>query len=270
MKYLTDTLALPADFEPIPPAFQTITGLPLVILVGLTGVGKSTVVDELQRQLDFSLLPNRREITDAIIITAEQSAANESHQPVTDRLKRFDYTARYRARHAGGMGHALSRLVVDTRRSRSRLVFDGLRGLNEVQFAAAHFPQARFVVLDAPDMVRLTRLLGRGDAFDQAALQTAPPSDDAVAALMAIKDSELVFSEADCRQIARMARAAGWRVDDVVKKSSIIVEERRNYDPTLTRIYLQQNVPPNRALIIDTEQHSAAAVAELVRGWLAG
>ncbi|GAB4441215.1 MAG: ATPase [Anaerolineae bacterium] len=270
MKYLTDRLALPADSEPIPAPFQPITALPLVILVGLTGVGKSTVVDALQRRLDFRLLPNRRDLTDAIIISAEQSAAGEAPQPVTDRLKRFDYTARYRARHPGGMSHALSRLAVNPQGGPPRLLFDGLRGLNEVQHAAAHFPQARFVVLDAPDMVRLTRLLGRGDAFDQVALQGAPPADDAVAALRAIKDIEAVFSEADIRQIAGAARAAGWSAADVTKKTAIIVEERRNYDPALARIHLQQSVPPERLLVVNTEQHPAAEVAALVRGWLEG
>ena len=239
-----------------------------MIVVGLTGVGKSTVLENLRHHLDFTLLPNRREVTDAIIIAAEQTAADEPQLPVTDRLKRFEYTARYRARNPGGMGHALSRLVVKTDRPETHLVFDGLRGLNEVQSAAAHFSQARFVVLDAPDMVRLTRLLDRGDAFDQAAVHTAQSSQNTVAALMGIKDIEAVFNKEECRQIARVARSSGWASDDVVKKTSIIIKERRNYNPDAARVHLQHTVPPARLLTVDTDQHSAAAVTDLVNSWL--
>ena len=46
-------------------------------------------------------------------------------------------------------------------------IFDGLRGADEVAFALKALPLARFAVLNAPDVVRVERLLQRQDAFDQ-------------------------------------------------------------------------------------------------------
>ncbi len=47
------------------------------------------------------------------------------------------------------------------------LIFDGLRGKNEVTHAVELLPQARFLFLHAPDEVRVNRLLSRGDVFDR-------------------------------------------------------------------------------------------------------
>ena len=49
--------------EEVPPRYRPLTEFLLVILVGLTGVGKSTVIASLRVKLNFRLLPNRREIT---------------------------------------------------------------------------------------------------------------------------------------------------------------------------------------------------------------
>ncbi|RMF03198.1 MAG: hypothetical protein D6768_06510, partial [Chloroflexi bacterium] len=167
MKFLSDNLAFsthPADF---PAGFAPLATLPLVILVGLTGVGKSTVVAGLQRRVPFTLLPNRRALTDDTIIAAMQTEAGRPVQLETDRLKRFEYTARYRQKYPGGMAHALSRLALRQDAARQPVLFDGLRGRDEVWHAVELFPAARFVVLDAPDRVRLSRLLTRNDAFDR-------------------------------------------------------------------------------------------------------
>ena len=55
--------------DPLPDGWLSIGGRPLLILVGVTGVGKSTTLDYLQQSaLRFSLLPDRRELTDRLII----------------------------------------------------------------------------------------------------------------------------------------------------------------------------------------------------------
>ena len=237
-------------------------------MVGLTGVGKTTIVQALQNELDFTLLPSRREITDEIIISALQQEENQNPHLVTDRVERFEYTARYRAKYPGGMAHALSRLVVDPKRVGPMLVFDGLRGLNEVEEAANRFLQARFVVLDAPDLVRVRRLLKRADAFDSTTIQTPLAGRNVIAGLYSVPNIEAIFSPDDLQQISRSARAAGYSVDEVVKKVSIIVEERRNYDPSAARVYLRHSLPPERVLVADTSAQSAQAVADRVKSWL--
>jgi len=252
-----------------PPHFRRLTEVALVIVVGLTGVGKSTILNLMPNfGLTFTLLPNRRKITDAIIITSLQRESGQTTRPLVDRVERFEATARYRARYPGGMAYALSRLAVDPAKAASLLIFDGLRGLNEVQHAANYFSRARFVVLHAPDMVRLNRLLKRGDDFDTTTIHTSLLGKNLMAALMSVPNIEAVFNEEELRQIAKTARAAGLSTDTVVEKAAIIVEERRNYDPDTARVHLIHTLPPERVLVIDTTADSAAAVARQAAEWL--
>ncbi len=271
MKFLNNAVAFTLETDEIPPGFQPLTGLPLVILVGLTGVGKSTVLELLpQNGLSFTLLPNRREITDEIIIASLQVEADETPHLVTDRVERFEYTARYRAKFPGGMAHALSQLIINPNQAQPLLIFDGLRGLNEVQHAVKYFLQARFIVLDAPDTVRLRRLLQRGDIFDTTGIPVpgSLSSQNSMAALSAVPHVEAVFSGAQLQQIATAARAAQIPVDEVVQKVSIIVTERRNYDSSTARVYLARTLPAQRVLVVDTASHSTDEVAKKVAEWL--
>jgi hypothetical protein len=169
------------------------------------------------------------------------------------------------------MAHALSRLIINAAAAQSPLIFDGLRGLHEVQHAVTYFPLARFVVLDAPDTVRLTRLLSRGDVFDmttskiQAGLLT---SQDLMAALRDVPHVDAVFNEESLQQIAAGARMAQIPVTEVVQKISIIVKERRNYDSSTARVHLTHVLPPQQVLVVDTASHPARAVAEKIAHWL--
>lgn len=269
MKFLTDTIAFAVNPDAIPITFQPLTQLPLVILVGLTGVGKSTILELLLHYgLTFTLLPNRREVTDDIIIASVQVEAGETPRPVKDRLERFDYTARYREKYPGGMAHALSRLLIDSAQAESLLIFDGLRGLNEVQHAVVYFPQVRFVVLDAPDTVRLNRLLQRGDLFDTAGGELSASHQNLVETLQAVPHVAAVFSSEQLIQIARAGEAADIPAEDIVQKLSIIVKERRNYDSGAAREYLINALPPKRVLVVDTSTQPAEVVAQQVAAYL--
>ena len=270
MKLLNNALAFSFNDEPLPSGFEPLSCVPLIIVVGLTGVGKSTVINLLNEQLNFTLLPNRREITDEIIIPSLQQQDGETPYTVTDRLKRFDYTARYRAQNPGGMAHALSLLAYKPATPDTLLIFDGLRGLEEVQHGTIYLPHSRFVVLDAPDMVRLTRLLQRGDAFDNATLKTSLAGHNMIAALLSIPNIDAIFDEAELRQISRVARANQRSIDDVVKKAAIIVEERRNYDSNTARVHLSSTLPPHRVMVVDTAAHTAEEIAVQVGEWVTG
>ena len=262
-------IALISETELLPAGRQRLTQLPVVIMVGLTGVGKSTTLSWLQKMaLTVTLLPNRREVTDEVMIAPLQRALGQTPQPVTDRLERFEYTARYRAQYPGGMAHALSQLAFKPDRPNIIVIFDGLRGLNEVKYAAAHFSQARFVVLDAPDLVRLQRLLERGDHFDRAALPAMPVNEDLITALKTVDKIETIFSQARLAQVAHIVQAAGISTETALAKITIIVKERLNYDSNSARAYLTQTLPPERVLVVDTAQDEAQAVAQQIGAWL--
>ena len=161
---------------PAPGGWEPVAGCPLLVIVGVTGVGKSTALQAVSAAgLDYCLLPDRRDLTDRLIIPSVQAQRGEEPGPVSDRRRRFEYTRAYRQENAGGMAHALAQLWIDPQVQEGALLFDGLRGAGEAAHAAAMLPHALFVVLEAPDAVRVARLVGRSDPFDQ--IDGAPPSE---------------------------------------------------------------------------------------------
>ncbi|MEW5956829.1 MAG: AAA family ATPase [Chloroflexota bacterium] len=264
-----DQLQLLVPAKAAEPPYRPLTGLAPVIMVGLTGVGKTTVLNLLaERDVRFTLLPNRRELTDRVIIASLQQAEGQAPHPITDRLARFDYTARYRAKFPGGMAHALSQLALNPAQAQPHLFFDGLRGLEEVQQATVYFPHARFVVLDAPDTSRLQRLLKRDDAFDTAVAQISPTGQSLLSILKETPNIETVFTLEQLQQLASAAATAQLPIEEVLQKVSIIVKERHNYDSVAARDFLSRQLPLSQLLTVDTAAHPAEAVAGQIAGWL--
>jgi hypothetical protein len=263
-------LHLLEEDESLPIGLKPLAKLPVVVMVGLTGVGKTTTLELLaSKGVIFTLLPNRRTITDELIIATLQREEGQLPHPVTDRVARFDFTARYRARYPGGMAYAVSRLALDPTGLAMPLIFDGLRGLDEVQQATAYFPEARFILLDAPDIVRLRRLLKRGDFFDSATSQSKASSTDFASRLAAIPNIKTVFNRDALNQVIRLAQADQDLDEEIIQKSSIIAAERLNYDSQAAGSFLNDILPPERLLIIDTAAHLAHTVVEQIAGWLA-
>ncbi len=254
-----------------PDDWQRLTTLPLLIVVGVTGVGKSTTLQQLtQKHLAYSLLPNRRVLTDQLIISPMQADENQPVQPVHDRQIRFDYTRRYRQRFAGGMSDALSQLWLDRKGWDKRLLFDGLRGVDEVAHAIVVFPQARFIVLHAPDAVRVQRLLGRNDTFDQIASEDCQTSLGAAAnpfASMGLPEAQTLFNAGEARHWAGLIAQGSLSATDLRAKLQIVLEERRNYDQTAT-LALLRSAAPTRTLAIDTAQVAPTQVAEMIVAWV--
>lgn len=232
-----------------------LSDLPLTVLVGVTGVGKSTALSALG---DVRVLPDRREVTDAVMIWPLAG------QAVTDREERFRLTAQYRRAHPGGMAQALGSLLADTGHWGSAPVFDGLRGLDEVQYAAEHYPKWRFVALGAPDSVRVVRLLGRGDGFDRVQTGQATDLRRALADLRGVAE---VFTPQQLDELAQLT-AQGHAPSDILAKTKIVVSERQNYDPQAAEAYLQ-TLPPRCALILDTVALDPAQVSAAVQDWQA-
>jgi energy-coupling factor transporter ATP-binding protein EcfA2 len=229
------------------PGFQRLHDLEFYALVGVTGVGKSTTLDALKSAgLEFSLLPDRRDVTDAVIFGGEQ---------ITDREARFKRTAAFRETNPGGMAQALETIGVQ---ARPPILFDGLRGLNEVEHAARVFPKARFIALDASDTVRVQRLLGRGDAFDR--VTSGRPPGSSLGEMTGIED---VFTP---QQIAQL-EALDVEPSELEAKVKIVVTERQSYDPKAANVFLQQ-LDSSRMLYVDTSTNSPNVIAQRIKSWM--
>ncbi len=273
------TIAPGLGWGPHPPTgWQPLQGQPLLCFVGLTGVGKTTTLDLLAGLLEaaglaFTRLPDRRHLTDQLIIAHLQRRDGEPVRPVTDRAERFRYTRRYRQAFPGGMAHALSQLWVDPAQHPGLLLFDGLRGEQEVSVAARRFPRARFVLLHAPDGVRVQRLLGRQDAFDRIAagvqVAAAPERGASVRDLAALAGEEAatLFRPAEAQALLALLQDGRVGAEELAAKVRIVLAERANYDPDAARHALER-LAPERTLLVDTVQldprEAAQRIAEFV------
>jgi hypothetical protein len=232
---------------------------PLLILVGLTGTGKTTTVKALRDAgLSFTLLPNRRAVTDQEIIAHVQQRDGQPIAPVTDRTERFAYTRCYRELYAGGMAYALEQLIMNNEllivNEGSFLIFDGLRGENEVRYAVQHLPQAYFLFLDAPDFVRVQRLLTRNDAFDrvEGGGKTAVSLNPSLTNILTPAEQQLLLDGVQANQLS---------IVDIHAKLTIVQSERQNYDPDATIAALREHAR-DRLIYADTTALTPAQIAE--------
>ncbi len=244
---------------------------PLLIFVGLTGVGKTTTLSALlENTLDYTLLPNRRILTNEIIIP--QMAGKEQDLQTMCRLQRFQYTRQYREMYPGGMAYVLTQLWVNLQQFKKRLIFDGLRGENEVIYAAENLPRAHFVVLDAPNKVRLERLLNRQDAFDkvkQNSEQLGVHLNQLKSfAALGMPEASSLFSLAEEQELLNLVRAGLVTQTELKDKLKIILKEQKNYNPKATRLALQK-IAPERTLVVDTSRSNPQQVADKILSSLA-
>ncbi len=228
-------------FEPAP-GTRPLTELPLLIVVGLTGVGKTSFT----RALGWPTLLGRRELVNRYVLP-QLGALPEG----LNRTERFRLTARWRMEHPGGLAEALAAAHTEPVWP---LVFDGLRGEAEARYAREHFDRAYFVVLEAPAAVRLERLLGRGERFDHAAV-----SREEIARFRELAEGMLAQSELD-RLLGR-----GYPLEDLIAKLKIVVEEQKNYRPEGPRRALARC---RRALFLDATRIDPEAAARRTRAWL--
>ncbi len=258
-----------------PPAgWVKIVDMPVLILVGVTGVGKSTAVDALRARMGgISLLPNRRKLADLLVIPTVQGWDGDPPTAVTDRRRRFDYTGRYRQRHRGGLAHAFSRLVAQRQpaapASGAVNIFDGLRGADEVAFAAQNLPLARFAVLNAPDVVRVERLLQRQDVFDQVgdnggrslqSLRHPGPAPGSEFRWEETPEGRELFTHEERAHLSALVDRGEVDGPELAAKIAIVAAERRNYDPNAA-IEILRAAAPDRTLVVDTTTHAPAEVA---------
>ncbi len=143
----------------------------MVMLVALTGAGKSTTLAHLRRRLsglEYDVIPSRREVADWIAIPLAQHWSRAPFNPEPDRVRRFELTRLFARRVAGGMAAAFSWLNLADAYS-SPVLCEGIRGRGEIRHVLTRFPRWRIVELALDPLTRLRRLSKRQEAFDRAA-----------------------------------------------------------------------------------------------------
>jgi GTPase SAR1 family protein len=236
----------------------------LLFIVGLTGVGKSTTLKALKSSaLQFELLPNRRELADTIIIPEMQRAEGKKQRVERDRLERFRLTAQYRERYPAGMVHALQQYLSKHKTTGQNLMFDNIRGLGECRAALETFSDSRFIFLDAPPMVRLKRLIGRSDSFDQVAA-TRLENDSFIEKLLALNGAEKLF---DVYEVAKLD-TSGIEESKLIDAVQIMLTEHQHYNSSEAASFLKSQLDNIQLLYLDTSQLSIEDVTKKIQEWL--
>ncbi|MCG8569920.1 MAG: AAA family ATPase [Spirochaetes bacterium] len=197
----------------------------LIILSGLTGVGKTTLIDHILSLSDqFHLLPNRRDLTDQIIIPIVSG-----NQTISDRKKRFEITRQFREAHPGGMGEILNQLQVDKQLDNKIFIFDNLRGINEIEYCHQHFPNSYYIFLNATNETRLSRLLFRQDQFDH--IQTS--------SVELLPEYFQKYFSLDF--LSNLIASQEYDLTEIIKKGEIIISEEKNYQVQPVMDYIAKN-----------------------------
>jgi hypothetical protein len=244
----------------VPEGWSRPTAVRLLILVGLTGVGKSSTVQALQEAgLDFELLPNRRAMADELVIGTIQTQWGEPRHPIHDRTERFAYTRRYRELYPAGIAHALSQLAINlpAMGNPAWWLFDGLRGEDEVRGAVELFPQAHFLLLEADDQTRVERLLQRGEAFDYVAGESGVGAEVAGFRLGELGDFLPATAVATLENLVHTGQVTP---QELLAKVKIVRTERENYEVD-TAVSALQTIAPDRTHQIDSTQHTPSQIA---------
>ena len=234
--------------------FIPLVQFPIFILVGVTAVGKTTMKKQLSEDYNFHTLPDRRILTDRIIIPQMQNLTSNL-ESTSDRALRFTLSEAYKKKHPGGMAQILSLIKIKNRnKSKLPVLFDGLRGLNEVRFAATRLPKARFIVLTTPDPIRIMRLLQRHDSFDQAKIPERENPLNLLAGLGSPEQLKLLLDYAKENSI-----------DDrtLQEKAQIVIDEKKYYDQNETCRFLTQTFP-EKTIAIDSAKTSCADINQKI------
>ena len=150
--------------------YHSLGSHPLLMLVALTGTGKTTTLACLKRILGpagMGVIPSRRELADWIALPMMQRLNGEETRPVDDRPRRFAYTRSFAERVRGGMAAVFSWLYLADSFS-DLVIAEGIRGENEIRHALTRFPAWSIVELTLDPLTRLRRLSERRDRFDRA------------------------------------------------------------------------------------------------------
>ena len=266
--------------NPAPAGWRRLAELPLLVLVGGMGAGKSTTLRVLAGAgYGFRLLPNRRVLTDLLIVAPQQRAQGVPVQSLS-REGRLPYIRHYQERFPAGMAQAAAQLWLEPGFAASTatgqpvgLVLDGLRGEQEVRYALEEMPQARFLCLSCPERVRLERLLERRDPYDRFGVDYEDMEEIPVSfSQLGLNEQQQrraaqVFSAADEKTVFELARSGQVSLLELRQKLGLLLEELSLYDVAAAIRYLQQ-AAGRRALVVQTDLHLPPQVAAQTLNWL--
>jgi hypothetical protein len=251
-----------------PPGWQPISSLRLIIIVGVTGTGKTTATENLAEQgLNFELLPDRRFLTDKLIIAPLQREDGQEVKTLP-RIQRVPYIRRYKQRHPAGLAYAISKLFVDPRTCDDFWVFNGLRGQEEVRYAIEAIPKAEFIVLDADDIVRAERLIKRKDPYDRMIKRKKEhnPVIEKIDSFEAIGIPEAaeMFSPEEERQLLEIAENKSTSFVEIANILKLLWIERSLYDKDATIATLRSLAPQRTCVIDTTDLHPNEVTHEII------
>ncbi|MBN2146328.1 MAG: hypothetical protein JW726_03025 [Anaerolineales bacterium] len=259
---------------PFPAGWVGIFEMPLVILVGGMGAGKSTVCQALIRSdLPVFLLPDRRDLTESLIIHPLQREDGVIPTGKLDRKSRLPYIQRYHERQPAGMGYAITQLALDPShlpQGNPWLVFDGLRGAEEIEYAYTALPQAHFIGIDAPDMVRLQRLLERQDGYDTIpAVRDSTSESTSELQRLGVPQAEQIFSPAELHSLLESVRHGDVAMQELRNKLTVLCLEHKMYDLKATFSILR-SFGKQRSLYINSANQNPRQVADHIIAYLQG
>lgn len=255
----------------LPSGWQPLSTLRLVIIVGVTGTGKTTTTSNLsQNGLKFELLPDRRFLTEKLIIAPLQREDGQEVKTLP-RIQRVPYIRRYKRRHPAGLAYAISKLFVNPADCEGFWIFNGLRGQEEVRYAVEAIPRAEFIVLDASDIVRAQRLIKRKDPYDRMGKRedetTIGDGTTNRFEALGVPEAAAMFSPQEQKQLVEMAKSDHFAVANVRNILELLCLERRLYDKDATITTLMA-LAPERTFVIDTTELSSNEVAQKMIGRL--
>lgn len=138
-----------------------------IILVGGTGVGKTTLVDKLREKIDFVLVDRRSLVDDFVIPNYENDLKKRGVKyDKESREFRFDSTTWYAKKGNPGLAKLVEQSMKNNKQGKL-IIVDNLRGEIEINYALKNIPGALFICLDALDKTRIYRIIGRKASFDK-------------------------------------------------------------------------------------------------------
>lgn len=243
----------------------------LAIFIGQTGVGKSTTLEILSKNNpNLVLLPDRRTLTDLVIIPQALKLQKLDDVIVADRVRRFELTKFYREKiSSAGMANVLNTIYIEESKNDRLFLFDGLRGENEIRYAVSKFPKAHFIMLDAPDFIRVQRLIQRRSSFDMVDKKSVSSSEKFLKSYteIGLPQGDKFFDKDEVTILLNLVNTRVVELEDLLSKTKIVLKESENYSPKKARAVLKSEAT-NRSLIIDTSKNKPDEVARLITKYL--
>ena len=262
-RYLQPSLGIGSS---APAGWKKLAAFPLLIFVGVMGTGKTTAVNKMQYYKNkFQVLPDRRKLTEQLIIAPLQREDGQPVQPLS-RTERVPYIRRYKEDFPAGMAYAITQLYLNPVHCGDFILFDGLRGKKEVEYAANALPKAEFIFFDLRELVRAQRLLERSDPYDQIKTQRASPISERLS-VADILEIEEVFSLEDAQLLFDFVDRKKITLEQLRNILKLILLERSLYDKEETKSALLA-CAPERTLVIDTEIHTKEEIGSKIRARL--